>query len=85
MESFYLHSNEQLTNKVASGGLSVYFLNFNGNDEKFDGFMFMKTFNLSHLTGAELDKLASNIPEIKQVSFDHVNQVLHEKNENDPF
>ena len=80
-ESFFFPSNNQLHSEATSAHLSLHFLNIDGKYKKLYEFMMMQTFHLTGLSKEESDKCAPNLPEIKQVSFDHVNHISQDIND----
>ena len=70
---------------MASVGMSINFLNFNGKYEKLDDFTLMQTFNVTLLSNEELNKLGPNFPKTKQVSFEHIYHISQEIDKNIPF
>ena len=81
----FLPSNNDLTHEVYSRSLSINFTNFDKKYERLSHFTLSQTFNLIPLSNDKLNKLLPDIPELKRVSFQHVNRILKEIDEKYPF
>ena len=84
-DSFFHPTNDHLTSEEASKDLSICFLNFDASYERLSDITLVQTFNWTHLSNAELDRLSPKIHEIRQVTFEWVNQMLQGINETCPF
>ena len=82
LDSFFLPSNDKLTQEVDSRKFIIKFVDFKRKYEKLTDFTWMQTFNLSALSNNELDSFASKIWELKRVSFQQVKEGLKQIDRN---